>query len=162
METNEMCRSMIIRPMQKADLDRIAELERICFRSPWSKAALAGELKNNVAHYLVGEVGGRAVAYAGMWVMFEEAHVTNVAVDPLFRRQGLGKRMMRALMRSALLYGAAMMTLEVREGNFGAQAMYASLGFVCEGRRKGYYTDTGEDAFILWNHDIALTPSAGE
>ena len=78
------------------------------------------------------------VDYAGMWVMF-------------------GRRLMRCMMRTARLFGATMMTLEVRETNLGAQALYASLGFVQEGRRKGYYTDTGEDAFILWNHDIALT-----
>ena len=80
------------RPMQKADVERVAELERICFRTPWSRAALAGELKNEVAHYLVGECGGRVIAYAGMWVMFDEAHITNVAVDPAFRRRGLGRR----------------------------------------------------------------------
>ncbi len=160
--TNETGRSAVFRPMGKADLDRVAELERICFRSPWSKAALAGELRNSIAHYLAGEVEGRVVAYAGMWVMFDEAHITNVAVDPGFRRQGLGRRLMLCMMRSALIHGATLMTLEVRESNFGAQALYASLGFVQEGRRKGYYSDSGEDALILWNHDIALTLSAHE
>lgn len=149
--------SIRFRPMQKADVARVAELERICFRTPWSQAALAGELKNDVAHYLVGECSAQIIAYAGMWVMFDEAHITNVAVDPDFRRRGLGRRLMLCMMRSALLFGATMMTLEVRETNYGAQALYASLGFVQEGRRKGYYTDTGEDAFLLWNHDIALT-----
>ncbi len=92
-----------------------------------------------------------------MWVLFDEAHITNVAVDPAFRRRGLGRRLMLCMMRTARLFGAAMMTLEVRETNLGAQALYAGLGFLREGRRKGYYTDTGEDAFLLWNHDIALT-----
>lgn len=151
--------SVIFRPMQKGDLDRVAELERICFRSPWSKNALAGELKNSIAHYLVGECEGKVIAYAGMWVLFDEAHVTNVAVDPDYRRAGIGRRLMLCMMRSARLYGASLMTLEVREGNHEAQALYAGLDFVNEGRRKGYYTDTGEDAFILWNHDIALTLS---
>jgi len=76
---------VLFRPMQKADVERVAELERICFRTPWSRAALAGELKNDVAHYLVGECDGRVIAYAGMWVLFDEAHITNVAVDPAFR-----------------------------------------------------------------------------
>ena len=148
---------VLFRPMQKGDVERVAELERICFRTPWSRAALAGELKNDVAHYLVGECDGRVIAYAGRWVLFEEAHITNVAVDPAFRRRGLGRRLMLCMMRTARLFGAAMMTLEVRETNLGAQALYAGLGFLREGRRKGYYTDTGEDAFLLWNHDIALT-----
>ena len=139
---------VLFRPMQKGDVERVAELERICFRTPWSRAALAGELKNDVAHYLVGECDGRVIAYAGMWVLFDEAHI---------RRRGLGRRLMLCMMRTARLFGAAMMTLEVRETNLGAQALYAGLGFLREGRRKGYYTDTGEDAFLLWNHDIALT-----
>ena len=79
---------VLFRPMQKGDVERVAELERICFRTPWSRAALAGELKNDVAHYLVGECDGRVIAYAGMWVLFDEAHITNVAVDPAFRRRG--------------------------------------------------------------------------
>lgn len=148
---------IIFRPMQRSDVDRVAELERICFRTPWSKAALAGELKNDIAHYLVGEAEGRVIAYAGMWVMFDEAHITNVAVDPEFRRLGIGKRLMLCMMRSAKLFGATLMTLEVRESNHSAQALYALLDFKNEGRRKRYYTDTGEDAFILWNQDIALT-----
>lgn len=148
---------ILFRPMQRGDLDRIAELERICFRTPWSKAALAGELKNDIAHYLVGECDGRVIAYAGMWVMFDEAHITNVAVDPTFRRHGIGRRLMLAMMRTAKLFGASLMTLEVRETNHGAQALYFGLDFENAGRRKRYYTDTGEDAFILWNHDIGLT-----
>ena len=96
--------SIRFRPMQKADVARVAELERICFRTPWSQAALAGELKNDVAHYLVGECGAQIIAYAGMWVMFDEAHITNVAVDPDFRRHGLGRRLMLCMMHSALLF----------------------------------------------------------
>ncbi len=146
-----------VRPMQQGDLERIAELEKICFRTPWSKAALADELKNSAAHYLVCERDGLVIAYAGMWVLFDEAHVTNVAVAPEFRRLGLGRRMMLCMMRAALLFGATGMTLEVREHNYAAQALYAALGFEKAGERKGYYHDSGESAYILWNRDISLT-----
>lgn len=147
----------VIRPMQAEDIDRVAELERLCFRTPWSRESLAGELKNKVAHYLVCQRDGIVIAYAGMWVMFDEAHITNVAVDPEHRREGLGRRIMLCMMRSALLFGAGNMTLEVRETNLAAQALYFGLDFEKAGVRKGYYYDTGEAAWILWNHDVALT-----
>lgn len=147
----------IIRPMREYDVDRIAELERICFRTPWSRKAIADELTNGSAHYLVCERERLVIAYAGMWVILDEAHITNVAVAPEFRRDGLGRRMMLCMMRQALLYGAAQMTLEVREHNLAAQSLYDSLDFEKAGERKGYYYDTGESAYIMWNRDVALT-----
>ncbi|MEA5060188.1 Ribosomal-protein-alanine acetyltransferase [bioreactor metagenome] len=151
---------MHFRPMQKEDVARIAELERICFRSPWSEKALAGELKNPVARYRVGLVGEALEAYAGMWVIYDEAHITNVAVAPAFRRRGYGRAIMEEMLRTARLYGANQMTLEVRESNLVAQALYGNLGFETAGRRKRYYSDTGEDAFIMWNRDIGKTLAA--
>lgn len=151
---------IIFRPMQKADVARVAELERLCFRSPWSAQALAGELKNPAARYRVGVVGESIEAYAGMWVLYDEAHITNVAVAPDQRRKGFGRAIMEEMLRTALLYGASQMTLEVRESNLGAQALYEGLSFEKAGRRKRYYADTGEDAFIMWNRDIAKTLAA--
>lgn len=143
------------RPMQKGDVARVAELERLCFRTPWSEASLAGELKNRLASYRVGELEGRVVTYGGMWIFFDEAHITNVAVDPEYRKRGIGHELMREMMRAAVLRGAEKMSLEVRVTNEAAQRLYASIGFVAEGRRKKYYSDTGEDALILWCYDIA-------
>ena len=145
------------RNMQRNDIARIAELERICFRSPWSESALRGELRNPVAHYRVVTLGDTVIGYGGMWVLFEESHITNVAIAPEYRGNGYGRALMLELMRTAKSYKAERMTLEVREHNTVAQAMYFSLGFSSSGRRKGYYTDTGEDALILWNDDIAAT-----
>ena len=147
----------IIRPMCEADVDRMAVLEKLCFRTPWSRASIAGELKNKAAHYLVCERAGEVIGYAGMWVIMDEAHITNVAVDPLHRREGLGRRIMLCMMRAAALFGAERMTLEVRENNIPAQTLYLGLGFTKAGERKGYYFDTGEAAHIMWNNDIALT-----
>lgn len=147
----------IIRPMERADVSRVHEIECACFRSPWSKLALAGELRNEVAHYLVMEADGVICGYGGMWLLFEEAHVTNVAIMPEYRGQGRGRRLMLAMMRHAFKRSAERMTLEVRESNKVAQHLYAKLDFKQNGFRAGYYSDTGEGALILWNDDIQET-----
>ena len=147
----------IIRPMKREDVPRVHEIECACFRSPWSKNALLGELRNDVAHYLVMELDGVLIGYGGMWVLFEEAHVTNVAIMTDYRKQGLGRTLMLAMMERAIQYGAEKMTLEVRETNFIAQHLYEKLGFYQNGFRARYYSDTGEGALILWNNDIQKT-----
>ena len=93
----------IVRPMQAMDIDRVYELERTCFRTPWSRQSLKDELTNSIAHYLVFERDKRVIAYAGMWIIYDEAHITNVAVDPDFRRQGIAKRVMLCMMRTLKL-----------------------------------------------------------
>lgn len=147
----------IIRPMERADVSRVHEIECTCFRSPWSKLALLGELRNEVARYLVMEADGVICGYGGMWVLFEEAHVTNVAIMPDYRGAGRGKRLMLAMMQLAVKNGAEKMTLEVRESNLVAQRLYAGLDFEQNGFRPGYYSDTGEGAKLLWNNDIQQT-----
>ncbi len=143
------------RDMARRDVPRIAELERLCFRTPWTEKALSDELHNRLARYQVAEYQEEIVAYAGMWVFLGEAHITNVAVAPDYRRQGLGRAVMLHMMRTALHNKASAMTLEVRESNIAAQTLYFGLGFQKAGARKGYYSDTGEAAWILWNTDIA-------
>lgn len=147
----------LLRPMARLDVRRVYEMECACFRSPWSYEALLGELRNDVAHYRVLDVGGELVGYAGMWVLFEEAHITNVAVMPDYRNHGYGERIMRGMMAEAAKLGAEKMTLEVRESNGTAQRLYARLGFVKGGYRPRYYSDTGEGALLLWNRDILKT-----
>ncbi len=145
------------RDMTARDTHRIAALEKVCFRTPWTEASIRGELHNKLAHYQVAEYQESIVAYAGMWVFLGEAHITNVAVAPDYRRQGLGRAIMLHMMRTALSHKADAMTLEVRESNLAAQSLYFSLGFTKAGARKGYYSDTGEAAWILWNTDLSAT-----
>ena len=145
------------RMMQEKDVERVAELEKICFITPWSYRSLLGELTNDVAHYVVAVDDGEVVGYAGMWVMLDEAHMTNIAVSPGHRKQGIARRMILELMKAALAKGAERMTLEVRENNHNAQRLYASLDFAYAGTRKHYYSDTGENALILWNDCIIET-----
>lgn len=112
-----MSQAMCFRPMQRGDVSRIAQLERICFRSPWSEKSLLGEVKNPVAHYRVGILDADIQAYGGMWIYFGEAHLTNVAVAPEYRRQGYGRALMLDLIQTALLHGAERMD----PGGAGAQ-----------------------------------------
>ena len=150
--------SMItVRAMRKADVKAVYEIEVLSFRTPWSFRSLMGELKNDVAHYTVLEKDGEIVGYCGMWVLFEEAHITNIAIHPAFRGSGYGKLLLHASMRVAASFGAEMMTLEVRETNSVAQKMYDEMDFLQQGRRKRYYTDTGEDALLLWNRNMLET-----
>ena len=146
-----------VRAMTKADVNAVYEIEVLSFRTPWSKHSLAGELKNSVAHYCVLETEDGVVGYCGMWVLFEEAHITNIAIMPGQRGRGFGKLLLLSAMRVAESFGAEMMTLEVRETNAVAQRMYAETGFVQQGYRKRYYSDTGEGALLLWNRNIHET-----
>ena len=114
-------------------------------------------MRNDIAYYVVAEADGVIVGYAGIWVMFDEAHMTNIAVIPEYRRMGVATNIILNMMRYAARKGAERMTLEVREFNFKAQNLYASLGFKKVGIRRKYYSDTGENAFILWNDDIKAT-----
>ena len=145
------------RSMREDDIERVAELEKICFTSPWSYNSLLGELSNQVAHYVVALDGDEVVGYAGSWIMLDEVHMTNIAVEPGHRNRGIAKNMIIRLMQIALKLGAERMTLEVRENNHTAQRLYASLDFAYAGTRKHYYTDTGENALILWNDCIIET-----
>ena len=146
---------IVMRPMRREDVKRVHELEKICFITPWSYDSLMAEMKNKLAHYEVAELGGEVIGYAGMRVYFGEAHITNVAIAPEYRRKGYARRLMKHMMRVAIANDADCMTLEVREHNEPAKALYAELGFVKAGERKRYYTDTGESAYIMWNNAIA-------
>lgn len=149
--------SIKYRKMREEDVKRVSELEKLCFRTPWSYNSLLGELSNGVAHYAVAVEDEKVVGYAGEWVMFDEAHMTNIGVDPEYRCRGIGRGLILYLMETALKLGAERMTLEVRETNHNAQRLYASLGFAYAGTRKHYYSDTGENALILWNDCIIET-----
>ncbi|MEX0974336.1 MAG: ribosomal protein S18-alanine N-acetyltransferase [Bacillota bacterium] len=137
------------------DLDRVLEIEVLSYKTPWSRRAFTSEItENSYAHYFVFRHEGEIVGYVGMWVILDESHITNIAVDPAYRRQRVGKRMLEAMFDKAKEYGATRMTLEVRASNIGAQDLYRKLGFADRGLRKGYYSDTNEDAIIMWKDDL--------
>ena len=154
--------SVAIRSMKREDISAVHALECLCFRTPWSKMSLLGELRNDVAHYFVLTIDDAVCGYGGMWVLYEEAHVTNIAVHPDFRRKGYAKLLLLQLMKKAISLGAEAMTLEVRESNYGAQALYEQLGFAQNGYRPRYYEDTGEGALLLWNINLKRTVASFE
>ncbi len=148
-------KNLIISKMILTDLDEVLSIEHLSYPTPWSRRAFYSELTGNMyAHYFTARIEGGLVGYFGMWIFFDEAHITNIAVHPDFRRQGIGEQMMRFAFEKAKELGAAKMTLEVRLSNHGAQHLYRKLGFQDRGIRKGYYTDTDEDAIIMWKDDL--------
>lgn len=144
-----------IRTMLPTDIDGVLQVELNCFAVPWSRVAFENEINDNdLAHYLVIEAGDRIIGYAGMWMILDEAHVTNIAVISGDRRQGLGERLLLALIGQARQLGAVSMTLEVRPSNTAAQVLYRKLGFENRGIRRQYYSDTKEDAIIMWRDGL--------
>lgn len=132
------------------DVAAVHLIEVASFPVPWPDYAFRQEIQaNRLAHYLIVRVGHQAVAYGGLWLMVDEAHVTTFAVLPNQRRRGIGGRLMVELMTLARDLDARVMTLEVRLSNQPARALYARFGFRPVGIRPRYYSDNGEDALIM-------------
>lgn len=138
-------------PMSADHLDEIAALERVCFSRPWSRSMLAEELENQCAAFLTAldAVTGKVVGYAGLLVAADEGYITNVAVFPEYRRQGVAAKLLKVFCDFAAGRQLAFLTLEVRPSNTAAIALYQSLGFTERGRRRNYYDLPKEDALIL-------------
>ena len=137
-------------PFSENHLDSVASLEKLCFSLPWSKEMFADELRSNIAHYLVAiDDKENIVGYVGMWKILDEGHITNVAVSPNYRRQGIGEKLICELINNAKRLELVMLTLEVRKSNIAAQSLYSKYSFKEVGVRKRYYSDTNEDALIM-------------
>ena len=144
-----------IGPMTSAELEDISRLEKLCFSLPWSRESLRLEVEENkCARYFAGRADGKVVGYGGMWLILDEAHITNIAVHPDYRNRGFGRMIMQTLMQEASRLGIERMTLEVRVSNRPAIHLYESMGFERGGVRKGYYSNNREDALIMWNFHI--------
>ena len=135
--------------MTAADVDGMHAIEEATFATPWSRKSIEAELTNGCARYLVARAEGEVVGYAGMWLVIDEAHITNVAVRADMRGQGLGRQLMGRLIQLAADSGMIWMTLEVRRSNKVAQNLYRSFGFIDVGYRKRYYEDNQEDALLM-------------
>nr|WP_249730649.1 ribosomal protein S18-alanine N-acetyltransferase [Paenibacillus sp. J2TS4] len=151
MARNETAPTLVFRLMKVEDIEQICLIEEESFTTPWTAGAFYNELVNNhFARYMVMEYNGEVAGYAGMWLIMDEAHVTNIAVREKFRGFKLGQRLVVELKKTAGYLGASRMTLEVRESNEIARNLYRKLGFEASGVRKGYYSDNNEDAIIMW------------
>ncbi len=140
-----------IRRATIVDVEDIIAVERESFTTPWPRQAFIDEMTRNiVSYYIVMEQEAEIVGYMGMWVIVDEAHITNIAVHPKARRQKIAELAVRQMMLLAKERGAIRMTLEVRKSNTAAIALYEKLGFVSSGLRKDYYIEPREDAIIMW------------
>ena len=147
-----------ISQMKRADLEAVMEIEKASFTTPWSRYAFLAELyENKRARYFVARRNtvGNVVGYVGIWLILGEAHITNIAVHPDFRRRGVGEKLMLAAIDYAESQGVDAVTLEVRASNTIAQRLYEKIGFVSVGTRPGYYYDDGEDAVIMWRNQTS-------
>jgi ribosomal-protein-alanine N-acetyltransferase len=166
-----------IRPMTEGDLNEVMAIEKMAFTLPWSVRAFRYELLENESSRLLvvrappaparpgplGRLGERVrqalgpsgaqegplVGYACLWALVDEAHISTIAVHPAWRRRGIGSLLISALLEEAQTQHLGVVTLEVRVSNTAAQALYYAWGFRVVGRRRRYYSDTGEDALIM-------------
>lgn len=138
---------MTVVPMAERHLAALAEIEKACFHAPWSENMLREELGKGL--FLVAERDGQAVGYVGCQTVLDEGYITNVAVSPDCRRQGIGRTLIAALVSRARTQNLAFVTLEARASNAPAIALYEGAGFGRVGVRKNFYTAPTEDAVLM-------------
>ena len=153
--------SLLIGEYEAGDIDQIIAIERESFPTPWSASIFRGEIACPISRVLVAKFdrdpGARVAGYIVYWQVVDETHLHNIAVRRDLRRQGIASRLLGEAVRCSRLKGAKWLTLEVRRSNLIAQRFYEKFGFSVRGIRPGYYTDTSEDALILWA-DLCLDP----
>lgn len=142
-------------PFAEQHVADVVRIDHACQSKPWSEAAVRLELERPEGVFLVALVDGEVAGFAGAWMVLDEAHVINVAVDPPRQRQRIGERMMTALLEACQKKGATCATLEVRASNEPAIALYKKFGFRDVARRRGYYIDNKEDAVVMWCDALA-------
>ena len=149
-------------PMRRRHLRSVLRIEALVYPRPWSASLFMSELAlRGTRAYHVAKAGNAVVGYSGLMLGTEDAHVTTIAVDPDWHRRGIGMRLMLNMAHASVERGARNMTLEVRVANTGAQALYHRFGFAPAGIRKNYYSETNEDALVMWATDID-TPGYAE
>lgn len=142
--------------MRRRHLRRVLEIEEQVYPRPWTHRTFVSEInkmKDGTRYYLVAYVGDDLVGYGGMMFVGDDAHITNIAVDPHWQGRGVATEMMLDLSLLAIDRGCVAMTLEVRNSNVAAQSLYRQFGFVPAGVRKRYYENT-EDAIVMWCHGV--------
>lgn len=137
--------------MERADLDEVMAIEEASFPTPWSRTLFEEEIGRSISDALVAvsPESGEVLGYAVCWIVADESHLLNIAVRPDARVQRVGTALLRECIRRGARAGAVLIHLEVRAGNRAALRLYARDGFSFRGIRRGYYTDTGEDAILL-------------
>ena len=143
-----------------ADLEGVLEIERLSFKTPWSRLAFIHEMQFEQSVFKVVRLGGRLIGYGGFWHLHNEAHISNIAIHPDYQKEGFGRKLLIHLLEEAVTRGVRKASLEVRRSNVEAQKLYGAFGFAIIGVKKHYYADENEDALVMWNADIAGTLEA--
>ncbi|MFX0548264.1 ribosomal protein S18-alanine N-acetyltransferase [Hathewaya histolytica] len=144
----------VFKNMELCDIEDTYLVNTLSLKVPWSIESFNDELNNNLAHYIVCKCGKSVIAFAGMWIITDEAHITNVAVHPKYREMGIGSSLIKELKKTCIQHSVLHMTLEVRESNINAQRLYLREGFRNCGIRKNFYTSPIENAIIMWSDVI--------
>lgn len=151
-----------LEPMTPADIPAVIAIERAAYTSGWPTTAFERELTANaLARYLVardGLPGAPPVAFGGLWLMVDQAHIVTIAVRPECQRRGFGRLVLHGLVELAAAAGMESVTLEVRVSNEAARALYRRYGFYEVGIRKRYYADNHEDAIIMTTERLDSPP----
>jgi [ribosomal protein S18]-alanine N-acetyltransferase len=154
MNPDELC----IAECEECDLAEIMEIEKQSFPTPWSQGLFRTEMANSLSRMLIGKKRAAVVGYVVSWQVADEIHLHSIAVRPELRRCGIASRLFSRLIGLGRPEGARLVTLEVRRSNLAAQKLYQRFGLTVRGVRRGYYTDTGEDALIM-SADLEQIPS---
>ncbi len=148
--------TLTVEPLRRRHLSTVRAIDAKVYPRPWSLALYLQELNRTDSRvYSVVRSGRTVVGYGGLMIVGTDGHVTSVAVDPDFHGRGVATRALLSICRGGILKGCTALTLEVRSSNERAQALYGRFGFFEAGIRKNYYSDVGEDAIIMWAHDVA-------
>ncbi|MGN0017792.1 MAG: ribosomal protein S18-alanine N-acetyltransferase [Candidatus Gastranaerophilaceae bacterium] len=148
--------SIMIRPMEQKDIDKIEDIESKTYgEHHWSRDSFYSELSNNLARYFCAfNENNELVGYAGSWIIIDEAHITNIAVAPEHRNKKVGESLLVKIIETCYKEMAKYLTLEVRVSNTAAISLYEKYNFKSLGTRKGYYQNNNEDALIMWTENI--------
>ncbi|MDU4882781.1 MAG: ribosomal protein S18-alanine N-acetyltransferase [Clostridium celatum] len=138
--------------MNETHINGVYELSKECFATPWSLDSINNELNNTLAKYVIAQdlSTGEVVGFVGVWIIAGEGDITNIAVNPKYRKLGIASKLLINLFEVCKTFNCEDITLEVRASNIPAQNLYKKFDFKEEGLRKGYYQDNNEDAIIMW------------
>lgn len=138
--------------MNETHINGVYELSKECFATPWTLDSINNELNNSLAKYVIAQDSstGDVIGFVGVWIIAGEGDITNIAVSSKYRKQGIASNLLIKLFEVCKTFDCNDITLEVRSSNVPAKNLYKKFGFKEEGLRKGYYSDNGEDALIMW------------
>lgn len=149
--------NITVRKLKVDDIEQIMEIESVIFGEfHWTPQSFISEIENEFGNYFtaIDNETNQIVGYGGFWLIFDEAHITTIAVNPNLRNKGIGEILLQKMIDAGYAKNAKWFTLEVRAGNIPAQNLYYKYGFKSIGLRKKYYQDNDEDALIMWTENI--------